>query len=118
MHFGDLQVHIAAEDLVHEEIHLHYSLFQCATRPQVFGGTAHHGHTVEPTTRDAHVDEVRGKQPAPLSPTRSMRIHLKMGSLKDPWHHHGTLDLYRGLLPRVKPFDESGGEITLERAAL
>ncbi|TMD68284.1 MAG: hypothetical protein E6I91_04750 [Chloroflexi bacterium] len=91
MHFGDLQVHIAAENLIHEEVHLHHSLFQRATRPQVFGGTAHHGYTVEPTTRDAHVDEIRGEQPAPLSTTRTMGIHLEMGSLKDPRHHDRTL---------------------------
>src|SRR5947207_1809545 len=72
MHLGNLQVHITTENLVQEEVHLHDGLFQCATRPQVFGGTAHHGHTVEPTTRDAHVDEIRGEQPAPLSPTRTM----------------------------------------------
>src|SRR5437016_196169 len=72
MHFRDLQVHIAAEDLIQEEVHLDNGLFQRGTRPQVFGGTAHHGYTVEPAPRDTEVDEIRGEQPAPLSTTRSM----------------------------------------------
>src|SRR6266699_4132675 len=118
MHLGDLQVNIAAEDLVQEKVHLHNRLFQRATRPQVFGGTAHHDHTVEPTTRDTEVDEIRSEQPAPLSTTGTMRIHLEMGSLKDPGHHDGPFYLNGSLFPGIKPFHESGGKITLERGAV
>src|SRR6266699_384709 len=118
MHFGDLQIHIAAENFIQEEIDLHNSLFQCATRPQVFGGTAYHRHAVEPTTRDAEVDEVRGEQPAPLPTTGTMRIHLEMSSLKDPGHHHRTLYLNGSLFPRIKPFNEPRRKVPLERMAV
>src|SRR6266699_2060840 len=47
-----------------------------------------------------------------------MRIHLEMGSLKDPGHHHGTLYLNGSLFPCVKPFDEPRGKITFERVAV
>src|SRR6266702_2368883 len=47
-----------------------------------------------------------------------MRIHLEMGSLKDPGHHYGPFHLYRSLFPRIKPFDESRGEVALERGAV
>src|SRR5205823_1168928 len=80
--------------------------------------TAHHGHTVEPTTRDAQIDQIRREQPAPLSATGTMRIHGQIRSFKDPWHDNGRLDFNRCLFPGVQAFDESRGEVTLDRVLL
>src|SRR5207248_8664286 len=60
----------------------------------------------------------RREQPAPLPATGTMRIHLEVGPLENPGHHHRPFCLNGSLFPGVQPFHERVREITLDRLLL
>src|SRR5712692_2728449 len=107
-----------AKELVEEKRHLHHRIGEGLTRPQVFRRAASLCHNaIESPPADGQGEQRRSEQPAPLSLTRSMRMHQERHPTKRERYHYRLFCHPGFLLPLIEHGDIPLVLLLLDRLA-